>query len=478
MKFIFGVEGLDELLRGALDANTLLVVAGHPGSGKTTLASTICYRNALNGYKCLYISLQEDKEKLYRNMKRLGIYLEDVEGKGLLRFIKLPVTVAEESISEIYINIINRNIMEFNPSIIVVDSITPILKILKSDIKARAVLQNFFFELPKLINGLAVLIAEIPLARERIGLGDIEFIADAILVMRHSVVGRLLRRELEIRKARGAPISAAKIYFTISEGYGIKAYIPLRLAEIPSPNISNIVRLPCREIEDFLHSIYSGEAIYVSYPPHLFPLPQLLIAIAAAIINKAKLLIISYEVSSEYIWYRIAEAIKRYLKVNISIDKVKDVLKDYVVIEAYSPAAHISDELYHIALESVQRIKPYVITILGTSFTAMGNTEEYVKNYGDLILNLMLYFRKLGLTTIIFGSYQEDLYRFYTHVADIIIKTEAIKTQNGEELEHIIARKGSPTMIAKDHIFNTCLEKIAKTIYSLAEYSSQHTITN
>uniref|UniRef100_A0A7C5TEL6 KaiC-like domain-containing protein n=1 Tax=Ignisphaera aggregans TaxID=334771 RepID=A0A7C5TEL6_9CREN len=327
-----------------------------------------------------------------------------------------------------------------------------------------------FFELPKLINGLAVLVAEIPLARERIELGDIEFIADTILIMRHKVTGRLLRRELEIRKARGAPISVAKIYFTISEGYGIKAYIPLRLSEIPSPNISNIIRLPCREVEDFLYPIYAGETIYVSYPSHLFPLPPLLMAIAVAVANKAKLLVISYEASSEYIWHRITEAIKRYLKVDVSPSRVKDALKDYVVIEAYSPATYVSDELYYIALNSVQRIKPHTVAILGASFIVMGGFEEYIKKYGDLILNLMLYFRKLGITTIIFGSYQEDLYRFYTHVADIIIKTEVIKTENGEELEHIIARKGSPTMIAKDYIFNTCLEKTIKTIYSLAEY--------
>jgi len=61
--FIYGVEGLDKLLSGTLRPSTLTVISGHPGSGKTTLTSTICYANALKGRKCLYISFQEDRRR-------------------------------------------------------------------------------------------------------------------------------------------------------------------------------------------------------------------------------------------------------------------------------------------------------------------------------------------------------------------------------------------------------------------------------
>lgn len=54
-KFVFGIETLDEHLGSSIAYGALAVVAGHPGAGKTTLASTICYRNALQGRKCLYI---------------------------------------------------------------------------------------------------------------------------------------------------------------------------------------------------------------------------------------------------------------------------------------------------------------------------------------------------------------------------------------------------------------------------------------
>ncbi|MEM2297511.1 MAG: ATPase domain-containing protein [Ignisphaera sp.] len=62
-KAIFGIEALDKMISDALRFPSLVVVAGHPGAGKTTLASSICYANALKNLKCLYLSFQEDKEK-------------------------------------------------------------------------------------------------------------------------------------------------------------------------------------------------------------------------------------------------------------------------------------------------------------------------------------------------------------------------------------------------------------------------------
>lgn len=231
--YTFGVEGLDALLKGALADKTLVVIAGHPGSGKTTLASTICYHNALKGHKCLYTSVQEDREKLFRNMRNLGLDLESAEKRGTLRFIHLPLTASGETVSEVFIDVLNKNVEEFGPDLVVIDSVTPLLKPLGPEIKARAVLQNFFAGLAKVINGVVILIAEIPLSEERIELGDIEFVSDAIIVLRHTVVRRLLLRELEIRKARGAPISVAKVVFTITEGLGFRVFAPQLSARYP-----------------------------------------------------------------------------------------------------------------------------------------------------------------------------------------------------------------------------------------------------
>ncbi|MEM4053836.1 MAG: ATPase domain-containing protein, partial [Ignisphaera sp.] len=174
-----GVEALDQLLPNIMASNTLLVIAGHPGSGKTTLAISTCYHNASNNNaKCLYVSLQENKDKLYRVAKKLGMNLEYLESVGRFRFLKIPITSNEDMVLEI-IDAINRAVYDFSPLIIVVDSITPLLRAIESNIKARAILQNYFYELPSQVNGVVILVAEVPFYMDRIELGDIEFVADA-----------------------------------------------------------------------------------------------------------------------------------------------------------------------------------------------------------------------------------------------------------------------------------------------------------
>jgi len=81
-EFVFGIKGLDKLLPGVLYRGATIVIAGHPGAGKTSFAITICYANArYSNKKCLYISFQEPKTKLYRAAKALGMDLEDLEKK-------------------------------------------------------------------------------------------------------------------------------------------------------------------------------------------------------------------------------------------------------------------------------------------------------------------------------------------------------------------------------------------------------------
>src|SRR5882724_8879246 len=59
-----GIEGLDDILVGGLPENTLYLVEGEPGTGKTTLALQFLLEGARRGERGLYVTLSETADEL------------------------------------------------------------------------------------------------------------------------------------------------------------------------------------------------------------------------------------------------------------------------------------------------------------------------------------------------------------------------------------------------------------------------------
>ena len=75
--FLLSNEELDEIL-GPIDAGTVILVEGFPGTGKTTFALSTAYRNAVEReFKVLYLTLGETPSKLLKKAQLLG--LEEIE---------------------------------------------------------------------------------------------------------------------------------------------------------------------------------------------------------------------------------------------------------------------------------------------------------------------------------------------------------------------------------------------------------------
>ncbi|MEM4789698.1 MAG: ATPase domain-containing protein [Ignisphaera sp.] len=353
-KAIFGVEALDKLIGNALAFPSLIVVAGHPGAGKTTLASTICYINALNGFKCLYISFQESKEKLYKNMGNLGIDLEKIEKQGNFVFIKFPVVLSIDSL----VNEISKIISSFNPNIIVVDSINVLLVSINKDEVKRAWLQNYFYELSKQINGVVILVSELFFGEEKLQLGAIEFIADVILILKHRIEEGKLVRIMEIRKVRGVPLVLAEIPFVIIPRSGIKAYPPLILEEIPEEGgyISN----PCKLLDIALGKIQKGHIMHILYPIVARPPEAFFISMSYALANKSRILLISFRISPKALRNTI---IKSFETLGFKESHIQKFLDKYAIFKSFNPFALSSPELMSQLIEVINSVNPDMVVL-------------------------------------------------------------------------------------------------------------------
>lgn len=100
-----GHSELDRVLGGGLVKGSLILVGGEPGIGKSTLILQLCDKIKGEG-KVLYVSGEESAEQIKLRADRLNINNDDIMFLG-----------------ETDIDIIQTNILEMNPKLVIIDSI-------------------------------------------------------------------------------------------------------------------------------------------------------------------------------------------------------------------------------------------------------------------------------------------------------------------------------------------------------------------
>src|ERR1700734_2220141 len=122
-----GVPGLDEILGGGLPEYSFNVIAGAPGSGKTTLAHQIAFANATPKKPALYFTvLGEPALKMLRYQQQYSFFDESKLGKAI-RFINLADVVLEQDLNAVLAVIIEQ-VTAINPGIVVVDSFRTVVR--------------------------------------------------------------------------------------------------------------------------------------------------------------------------------------------------------------------------------------------------------------------------------------------------------------------------------------------------------------
>ncbi|HEV8595034.1 MAG TPA: RAD55 family ATPase, partial [Thermoplasmata archaeon] len=67
-----GTESLDRILDGGIPAGNVVLLAGAPGTMKTSLAYSILHANAVEGVKGLYVSLEQNRPSLVHHTESMG----------------------------------------------------------------------------------------------------------------------------------------------------------------------------------------------------------------------------------------------------------------------------------------------------------------------------------------------------------------------------------------------------------------------
>jgi circadian clock protein KaiC len=116
-----GVPGLDVVLGGSLPEFSFNLIAGSPGSGKTTLTQQIVFANATVERPALYFTvLGEPTLKMLRYQQAYGFFDSKRVGNAV-QYLNLSEEVLEQNLSAVLARIV-KEVERAKPGIIVVDS--------------------------------------------------------------------------------------------------------------------------------------------------------------------------------------------------------------------------------------------------------------------------------------------------------------------------------------------------------------------
>ena len=117
-----GVPRLDSMLGGkGFYRGTSILVSGGAGTGKSSLAAHFVQAACQRGERALYMASEQSTDEVIRNMRSIGIDLEQWIKRGLLQFYaSRPGTFGLEK----HLVTIHDMTTDFNPKVVVIDPIT------------------------------------------------------------------------------------------------------------------------------------------------------------------------------------------------------------------------------------------------------------------------------------------------------------------------------------------------------------------
>ncbi len=120
-----GIPRLDAMLSGqGFFRGSSILLTGTPGTGKTIISCSFAQAAARRGEKVLYFSFEESPNQIMRNVHSIGLRLEPLVKRGLLRFHSARPSLYG---LEMHLATMFKEIATFKPDVVIVDPITSLM---------------------------------------------------------------------------------------------------------------------------------------------------------------------------------------------------------------------------------------------------------------------------------------------------------------------------------------------------------------
>jgi len=199
-RYSSGVGGLDEMTHGGWLRNSIIIVRGPTGSGKTMLAGLYARAGASRGERVVYYGFEETRPILLRNYREIGMDMDPFIQDGTLKVIcRYPEAT---SLEDLLVDL-RLGLEELKPSLIVLDSISSI-----EHASSEKGFRQFMIGVASILreHGRSAMITQTVATSEMAEhtAPYLSTIADAILTLDYSTEGYELDRRMRVIKMRGS----------------------------------------------------------------------------------------------------------------------------------------------------------------------------------------------------------------------------------------------------------------------------------
>lgn len=195
-----GVLELDKMCAGGMYRDSIILVSGATGTGKTLMVSQYVKAAIEAGERALLFGAEESREQLTRNAASWGVDFERAEREGLLRIIcRYPEVMGLED----HLLQMKRDIHDFKPQRVAIDSMSAFERVStpKSFREFVIALTSTIKHLE--ITGLFTNTTSMLTGGESITETHISTITDTIILLRYVELHGEMRRGLTVLKMRG-----------------------------------------------------------------------------------------------------------------------------------------------------------------------------------------------------------------------------------------------------------------------------------
>lgn len=260
-----GIPGLDTVVGGALPEYSFNLIAGGPGTGKTTLAHQLVFATSSPERRALFFTvLGEPPLKMLRYQQQFSFFDGD-KIPGLVRFVNLDDEALRSGLDAV-LETIAREVDSFRPSIVVIDSIrTLIAGPTTPDAQAHSFVQRLAVTLTS-AQATTILIGEY--SESEMATSPLFVVTDGILWLSQAVERNSVIRKLQVIKIRGqSPMAGLQTFRISQDGVEVFPRMPVPLpGSVSRPPMTRISSgIP--ELDAMLHGGFLvGDSILIAGP--------------------------------------------------------------------------------------------------------------------------------------------------------------------------------------------------------------------